>query len=169
MTIPEITYETRLDGSILIKPNMDLVVAEVNFTATNNFVSKSGYYFDDSIFEVIELEDGNTDIVFKSFRSKNNGNIMFKNILGQFHNLNRPSVEREDGSLFWHKNGKFHRKDGPAIEHIDGYKAWFINGKRHRIDGPAIIFPYEVSFWYKNGYAWKDCFNALIDYEKSLY
>ena len=37
----------------------------------------------------------------------------------------------EDGDIFWRNEvGERHREDGPAVEYSDGTKFWYLNGVR---------------------------------------
>ena len=53
--------------------------------------------------------------------------------------------------VYQNEQGDYHRIDGPAIERNDGYKAWWINGQRHREDGPAVEYYHGGKEWYLNG------------------
>jgi hypothetical protein len=55
----------------------------------------------------------------------------YKNESGQYHRLDGPAVEFEDGEKWWYINGKRHREDGPAIEYSDGDKRWYLNDIRY--------------------------------------
>ena len=37
-------------------------------------------------------------------------------------------VERDDGTIAWHKNGNLHREDGPAYIRNDGVTFWDLDG-----------------------------------------
>ena len=38
-------------------------------------------------------------------------------------------VERDDGTIAWHKNDKLHREDGPAYIRKDGVTFWDLDGR----------------------------------------
>ena len=59
---------------------------------------------------------------------------VYKNESGQYHRLDGPAVEFEDGEKWWHINGKLHRTDGPAVEYSYGGKRWYLNGKEYSED-----------------------------------
>jgi hypothetical protein len=69
----------------------------------------------------------------------------------QFHRLDGPAIEYNNGRKSWWVNGQLHRTDGPAIESADGGKSWFVNGEFHRTDGPAEELKDGSKFWYQNG------------------
>ena len=60
----------------------------------------------------------------------------------------------EEDICHQNEKGEYHKIDGPAYECNNGYKSWYINGKRHREDGPGIIWEdgdveyYLNSRWY---------------------
>lgn len=66
---------------------------------------------------------------------------------GQFHRLNGPALEYDNGDNVWYMNGKCHRLDGPAFN-VSHTTAYWQNGQRHRVDGPAVIGP-NVEYWYQ--------------------
>ena len=54
----------------------------------------------------------------------------------------------EVGNRFWYnERDEFHRIDGPAIEWNDGTKEWWIKGSQHRMDGPAIEYKNSKQYW----------------------
>jgi hypothetical protein len=55
----------------------------------------------------------------------------YKNESGQYHRLDGPAIEWNDGDKVWFINGKFHREDGPAVERNNGRKFWYLNGKEY--------------------------------------
>ena len=58
----------------------------------------------------------------------------------------------KNGVRFWrNEKGEFHRINGPAVEWNNGSKYWYINGERHRVDGPAVEFVNGSKYWYING------------------
>ena len=69
---------------------------------------------------------------------------------GQFHRVDGPAREREDGHKEWFVNGKLHRTDGPAVEYVGGDKEWWVRGELHRTDGPAVEYE-EEKIWFING------------------
>lgn len=79
------------------------------------------------------------------------GNKFWYNENNEYHRLDGPAVEYNNGVKHWFKNDKFHRLDGPAIERANGTKCWYVEGKRHRIDGPAIEFGNGDKSWYYHG------------------
>ncbi|MFZ9893589.1 MAG: hypothetical protein ACO3FO_07430 [Candidatus Nanopelagicaceae bacterium] len=52
----------------------------------------------------------------------------YKNELGQYHRLDGPAIENDNGNKYWFIDGKFHREDGPAIERNNDSKSWYLNG-----------------------------------------
>jgi hypothetical protein len=67
------------------------------------------------------------------------GQRKWTNEHGDFHRLDGPAFEDEDGHKSWWVDGKRHRLDGPAIEGVDGEKQWWVDGDRHRVGGPAVV------------------------------
>jgi hypothetical protein len=55
----------------------------------------------------------------------------YKNESGQYHRLDGPAIEFNNGNKHWYINGKRHREDGPAIEYGSGYKSWYLNDIRY--------------------------------------
>jgi hypothetical protein len=70
---------------------------------------------------------------------------------GLLHRLDGPAQEYVNGDKLWYQNGQLHRLDGPAIEHLNGDKEWYQNGQHHRLDGPAIELADGEKHWYQNG------------------
>ena len=65
-----------------------------------------------------------------NFQTDQNGNKIWKNLQGLWHNENGPAVIWHDGGRSWFINGKNHRENGPSnIE--NGGNAWFI--QNHQI------------------------------------
>jgi len=54
---------------------------------------------------------------------------------GEYHRLDGPAIEWNNGDKSWWINGKLHREDSPAIERNDGYKAWYLNDKNYSEEG----------------------------------
>jgi hypothetical protein len=77
----------------------------------------------------------------------------------------------EFGNKFWiNTKGEFHRLDGPAKEFENGNKEWWFNGVIHREDGPAAISPSGEKLWYFYGFLCEtkeDYFNSLSDEAKA--
>ncbi len=67
----------------------------------------------------------------KSIKTEYPNRIEYQNEKGEYHRLDGPSVEWNDGGKWWFINGQRHREDGPAIEYQDGYKAWYLNGLKY--------------------------------------
>jgi hypothetical protein len=74
------------------------------------------------------------------------------------------------GTKKWRNTkGEFHRLDGPAREFENGHREWWFNGVIHREDGPAFIFSSGRKSWYLNDvrYPTKESyFDALSDEAK---
>ncbi len=50
---------------------------------------------------------------------------------GEYHRLDGPAIEWNNGDRSWWINGERHREDGPAVETTSGYKAWYLNDKNY--------------------------------------
>jgi hypothetical protein len=87
----------------------------------------------------------------KSIKTEYTNKIVYHNEQGDYHRIDGPAIERNDGYKSWFINGERHRLDGPAIEWDNGTKEWFINGERHREDGPAREFTNGYKEWWLNG------------------
>jgi hypothetical protein len=57
-------------------------------------------------------------------------------------------VEKYEWGICYYLGNEFHRLDGPAVEWENGYKGWFQNGLRHRIGGPAVEYADGYKVWY---------------------
>ena len=77
--------------------------------------------------------------------------------------MNKPTIERSDGTKFWYINGKCHREDGPASEYSNGTKYWYINGYLHREDGPAAEYSDGSVEYYLN-----DLLYSKKDFDKEI-
>ena len=143
-------YTPRPDDTILVQPNMSLKVKDIKFPKPE-FITKNGYYFDNSTLKQIELPDGTIDFEFRSVCVKEGDKKNYYNILGQHHRLDGPAIESPDGSKYWFQNDKRHNPNGPATIHPDGTQEWFQNGQLHRIDGPAFMWLDGTEHWYQNG------------------
>jgi hypothetical protein len=77
----------------------------------------------------------------------------------------------EFGNKRWiNTKGEFHRLDGPAREFENGHREWWFNGVIHREDGPAAISPSGIKWWYFYGFLCEtkeDYFNAISDEAKA--
>jgi hypothetical protein len=78
------------------------------------------------------------------------GNKFWKNKNGEYHRLNGPAIELNDGTKSWWQAGLRQRSDGPAVEYANGDRFWFRRGKKHRLDGPAVEYASGEKHWYNN-------------------
>ena len=70
---------------------------------------------------------------------------------GQYHRINGPAVEWNDGSSFWYKRGKLHRLDGPAIHYTaTGFKEYWIEAKKYSAEEFSKLTGIEVPPEYTN-------------------
>ncbi len=67
------------------------------------------------------------------------GTVIYRNELGQYHREGGPAVEFVNGDKFYYINDKLHRDGGPAIEFANGDKYYYKNGKPH-LDGGRRTF-----------------------------
>ena len=143
-------YTPRPDDTTLVQPNMSLKTEDIKFPKPN-FITKNGFYFDNSILEQIELPDGTINFEFKILCIENDYGEHYYNILGQLHNPHSPSVIEPDGTKQWFQNNQRHNPNGPAIIWPDGTEYWYQNDQLHRLDAPAVIRPDGTEHWYQNG------------------
>jgi hypothetical protein len=55
------------------------------------------------------------------------------------------------GKRWRNQEGNYHRLDGPAVEWDNGDTIWWVNGRRHRLDGPAVELGIIYKEWWVNG------------------
>ena len=78
--------------------------------------------------------------------------VTWRNYAGQYHRIDGPAIENEDGSYYYFLNGSRHREDGPACIDKHGSVEYWQNGLIHRIGGPAIIRSApNIENYYVNG------------------
>jgi hypothetical protein len=58
------------------------------------------------------------------------GNIIKRNLFGEYHSVDGPAIISNCGSNYWYFNGDLHRVDGPAVNIFNGEKKWFLRGER---------------------------------------
>jgi hypothetical protein len=68
-------------------------------------------------------------MTMKSIKKEYSNRTEYYNEQGQYHRLDGPAVEWNNGDKWWIINGKNHREDGPAVEMFSGYKEWYLNDK----------------------------------------
>lgn len=72
---------------------------------------------------------------------------------GILHREDGPAVERDDGTIEWHRHGLRHREGGPAVVTPDqadgqpGWQEWWVKGRRHRAGGPAFVCGDSEEWW----------------------
>jgi len=92
---------------------------------------RSTYIIDENT-KIIKLDNG-IELKEHVVVNKNFHYVEYLNEDDYFHNPIGPARIRTGlGSSYkeWYFNGEFHRLDGPAIEFEDGEKMWYINGSR---------------------------------------
>lgn len=93
------------------------------------------------------------------------GDIEYRNHLGQLHRIHGPAVVRHTGTMRWCYYGQLHRTNGPAVIWADGEEWWYLNDLRHRADGPAVIYVNGKCEWWLDGhYVTQQQFNEYIKF-----
>lgn len=80
-----------------------------------------------------------------------NGEKIWRDAKNQFHRLDGPAIEWQDGTKYWYVNHELHRTDGPAVERPDGREEWWCRGRPHRLDGPAFTNLDGTQEWWIHG------------------
>ena len=138
------------DGTTLVEPDFSLYLKETH-EPKPNFITKNGFYFDNSILEQIKQSDGTINFEFRSFCAKDGEAVYYNNILGHLHRTDGPAAIYPDGTIEYWYRGQLHNPHGPAITTPHNGKIWFQNDRKHRLDGPAVIWPDGTEEYWLNG------------------
>ena len=109
-----LTYTPRPDDTVMVEPDMSLKIRDAEFP-NPEFITKNGFYFDNSILKQIELPDGTINFEFRSVCVKDDTAETHYNILGHIHRTNGPDIIEPDGSEYYYLNGQRHRTNGPPL------------------------------------------------------